>query len=134
MTRTKAYFFATVVLVVAAQAWPGPVRTGDEVPAAEEPATDMALSRDSLIPREDWKLRIEEARKRAALARRDWQLNAPLRTLAPAPPERIATQRVLSDDTLQPGDIVSTDKGLFLFRGRSGADGQSTDFVPIAPR
>lgn len=33
--------------------------------------------------------------------------------------------------TLQPGDIVSTDKGLFLFRGRSGADGQTADFVPV---
>ena len=77
MTRMKAHFVATVVLVVAAQAWPGPGRAGDEVPAAEEPANDLALSPDSLIPREDWKRRIEDARKRAEQARRDWQLNAP---------------------------------------------------------
>ena len=37
----------------------------------------------------------------------------------------------VGDDTLQPGDIVSTDKGLFLFRGRSGPDGQTADFVPM---
>jgi hypothetical protein len=49
----------------------------------------------------------------------------------PDPPDKIATQRVLDDDTLQPGDIVSTDKGLFLFRGRSGPDGQTADFVPM---
>jgi hypothetical protein len=73
-------------------------------------------------------------RKRAEQARRDWRINAPLRLVVPDPPEKIATQRVLSDDTLQPGDIVSTDRGFFLFRGRSGADGQTPDLVPIAPR
>ena len=31
-------------------------------------------------------------------------------------PEKIATKRVLNDETLEPGDIVATDKGLFLFR------------------
>jgi hypothetical protein len=134
MTRMKAHFVAAIVLTVAAQAWPELGHAGDEVPADEEPAIDMALSPDSLIPREDWKRRIEDARKRAAQERRDWQLNAPLRMLAPDPPEKIASQRVLGDDTLQPGDIVSTDKGLFLFRGRSGADGQTADFVPITPR
>lgn len=50
------------------------------------------------------------------------------------PPEKTATQRVLTDDTLRPGDIVSTDKGLFLYRGKSGTDGQVTDFVAIPPR
>ncbi|MGY0575856.1 hypothetical protein ACTGJ9_036460 [Bradyrhizobium sp. RDM12] len=133
MTRMKAHFVATFVLVVAAQAWTGPGRAGDEVPAAEAPANDLALSPDSLIPREDWKRRIEDARKRAERARRDWQHNAPLRLFAPDPPEKIATQRVLGGDTLQSGDIVSTDKGFFLFRGRSGADGQTPDLVPIAP-
>jgi hypothetical protein len=53
---------------------------------------------------------------------------------APDPPEKIATERVLNDDTLQPGDIVSTDKGFFLFRGRSGTDEQTMDFVPVTPR
>jgi hypothetical protein len=117
----KAHFVAAIVLVVATQAWTGSGRAGDEVPAAEAPANDMALSPDSLIPRDGRKRRIDDARKRAEQARRDWQLNPPLRSFAPDPPEKIATERVLGDDTLQPGDIVSTDKGLFLFRGRSGA-------------
>lgn len=73
-------------------------------------------------------------RARAEQARRDWRLNAPLRTIVPDPPEKIATERLLSDDTLQPGDIVSTTKGYLLFRGRSGADGQAADVVPIVPR
>ncbi|TYL87207.1 hypothetical protein [Bradyrhizobium cytisi] len=134
MTGMKANFVATIVLVVAAQAWTGPGRAGDEVPAAEAPANDMAHSPDNLIPRDDWKRRIDDARKRAEQARRDWRINAPLRLVVPDPPEKIATQRVLGDDTLQSGDIVSTDKGFFLFRGRSGADGQTPDLVPIAPR
>lgn len=53
---------------------------------------------------------------------------------ASEPPEKTATQRVLTDDTLRPGDIVSTDKGLFLYRGKSGTDGQVTDLVAIPPR
>ena len=138
MPRLEIDFGVMVVLVVVLQAWSGQGRAGDEAsttpPTTDDQAGDLVSSPDSLLSREDWKRRIEEARKRAAQARRDWQLNAPLRMLAPDPPEKIATQRVLSDDTLQPGDIVSTDKGLFLFRGRSGADGQTADFVPIAPR
>jgi hypothetical protein len=35
---------------------------------------------------------------------------------------------------MRPGDIVSTDKGLMLFRGRSAADGQTADLVPLHPR
>jgi len=50
------------------------------------------------------------------------------------PREKIATQRVLNDDTLQPGDIVSTDKGFFVFLGRSGTDEPTADFVPVTPR
>lgn len=138
MPRLEIDFGAMVVLVVVLQAWSGQGRASDEAstmpPITDDQTSDLGPSPDSLLSREDWKRRIEEARKRAALARRDWQLNAPLRMLAPDPPEKIATQRVLSDDTLQPGDIVSTDKGLFLFRGRSGADGQTAVFVPIARR
>ncbi|WFU70990.1 hypothetical protein [Bradyrhizobium sp. CB2312] len=127
-----------VALVVMIQAWSGQARAGDEVSmagsAAESEASDLVASPDSHISREDWKRRIGEARSRAEQARREWRLNAPLRTFVPDPPEKIATERVLSNDTLQPGDIVSTDKGFFVFRGRSGTDGQAADFVPIAPR
>jgi hypothetical protein len=82
---------------------------------ADQRHLSLSLSPDSLIPREDWKRRVDDARKRAEQARRDWRLNDPRRMVEPDPPEKIATQRVLSDDTLQPGDIVSTDKGFLLF-------------------
>jgi hypothetical protein len=133
MTRIKIHFGAMVALVAAAQAWIGPCRGGEEPPGADQ-ANDVVPFADSQISRYDWKLRIEDARKRAAQARQDSRLNAPLRVPAPDPPEKIATERVLNDDTLQPGDIVSTDKGFFLFRGRSGTDEQTMDFVPVMPR
>jgi hypothetical protein len=66
MTGMKANFVAIIVLVVAAQAWTGPGRAGDGVPAAEAPANDMAHSPDSLIPRDDWKRRIDDAQARRA--------------------------------------------------------------------
>lgn len=138
MLPMRPDFGAMVALVVAIQAWSGSAWAGDEVSTAgatvEGEASDLVASPDSHISREDWRRRIGEARSRAEQARRDWRQNAPLRTFAPDPPEKIATERVLSDDTLQPGDIVSTDKGFFVFRGRSGADGQAADFAPIAPR
>ncbi|MBW7971535.1 hypothetical protein [Bradyrhizobium sp. BR 10289] len=103
-------------------------------PNAAQQADSLVPSSDTLVSRDDWKRRIEEARSRADRARWDWRLNAPLRIAVPDPPEKIATERVLSDDTLQPGDIVSTDKGLLQFRGWSGEDGRTADFVPIVPR
>jgi hypothetical protein len=131
----KVRFGATVALVAAVLGWSA---AADEVSttraAAGEQADDVAASPDSLVTREAWKQRIEQARARAEQARRDWRLNAPLRPFTPDPPEKIATERALSDDTLQPGDIVSTTNGFLLFRGRSGVDGQAADFVPIVPR
>ncbi len=79
--------------------------------AAIEDAESL-LSPDRLISRDDWKRRLIEARKRADRARADWSRMAPPPApILPDPPEKIATERVLSDDTLRPGDIVSTDKG-----------------------
>ncbi|MGY4626735.1 hypothetical protein [Bradyrhizobium sp. USDA 4486] len=127
-----------IALVVTIHASCGQAWAGDGISTtgsmAESQASDPVASPDSHISRQDWKRRIEQARSRAEQARREWRQNAPLRTFVSDPPEKIATERVLSDDTLQPGDIVSTDKGFFVFLGRSGADRQAADFAPIAPR
>jgi hypothetical protein len=83
-------------VVVSLHVWSGQVLAGDEVPtppSAEEQTNDVAASPYSQVSREDWKRRIDEARKRAEQARRDWQLNAPLRSLEPDPPEKIASER-----------------------------------------
>lgn len=45
-----------------------------------------------------------------------------------------SVERALNDYTLQPGDIVSTEKGLLQFRSWFGADGRTAQFAPTAPR
>ena len=42
---------------------------------------------------------------------------------------RIASELAMDDSTLQKGDIVSTDRGFFVYRG-IGADGYTSDFAP----
>jgi len=39
---------------------------------------------------------------------------------------------VLTDDSLQRGDIVSTDRGLFIFKGQPDRERRSDDFVPLS--
>jgi hypothetical protein len=55
----------------------------------------------------------------------------------PVEAERLASQVVMNDRSLHRGDIVSTVRGFFLYRGR-GPDGYTNDFVrvpnPISPR
>jgi hypothetical protein len=45
--------------------------------------------------------------------------------------ERIASHMAMTDTSLQKGNIVSTDRGFFIYRG-VGADGYTNDFVPVA--
>jgi hypothetical protein len=42
-----------------------------------------------------------------------------------------ASERVLNDDSLMKGDIVVTDKGMFVFRGRSNEEHKASDFDPV---
>ncbi|CCD92779.1 conserved exported hypothetical protein [Bradyrhizobium sp. ORS 375] len=99
---------------------------GPAVVAAEElvaPGAEDRLSPDSMISRDAWRQKVQQARERAEQARRE----SAARPREPAPPppspEQFATERVLGDETLQAGDVVSTGKGLFLFRGRSDDGG-----------
>ena len=48
----------------------------------------------------------------------------------PVEVERIASDMAMNDSILQKGDIVSTYRGFFLFRGL-GPDGITNDFVPV---
>lgn len=45
--------------------------------------------------------------------------------------DRIVSDMVMNDGSLQKGDIVATDRGFFVFRGLA-ADGVTGDFVPVA--
>ncbi len=48
----------------------------------------------------------------------------------PVEVERVASDIVMNDGSLHKGDIVSTDRGFFLYRGL-GPDGYANDFVRV---
>src|SRR5258708_751848 len=75
-----------------------------------------ALDTDvSQMTRQEWRDHIKASRQRAEIMRRE------RRGFVPQPPilEEVAeqaTKRALEDDSLRPGDIVSTNRGLFRYR------------------
>lgn len=98
---------------------------------ANPPLNDAAPT----MTRPEWQQRIEQARRRVRDLALDRQLH-PERYLPPPPedPEISATARVLRDESLQPGDIVATTKGLLVFRGKSDQPRRAEDFVPLPGR
>lgn len=97
----------------------------------ESPIFETAPSEPS---REEWRERVQAARQKAreiALERRN---HPELYFVPEQDQERVATDRVLSDQSLQPGDIVSTKKGLFIFRGHPDQPRKNEDFIQVPPR
>ncbi|WP_249140652.1 hypothetical protein [Bradyrhizobium manausense] len=84
--------------------------------------------------REDWRQRIEDAKRRAKEVSRERRENPELYRPIPEDPERAASERVLNDESLQRGDIVATKKGIFVYQGRSDQPRRDQDFLPIAPK
>jgi hypothetical protein len=97
----------------------------------------VSLSQDAIdepqpeLTREEWKARIEAARRRAEDSRRDHVIAAPAPPTETAKEEELS-RRAIEDDSLQPGDIVSTNRGFFRFKGRPLEPRQPDDFVPMA--
>src|SRR4051812_6847868 len=85
---------------------------------------------DQAISREQWRANVEEARRRIDQMRREGRSFAPP-TESAADASKEMFQRVLEDDSLRPGDIVSTDRGLLIFKGRSSGEPGPNDFAPI---
>jgi len=82
------------------------------------------------VSREDWQAQVTASRARADTMRRE------RRSLAPQQPtvDEIAQQnstQVLEDDSLLPGDIISTNQGLFQFQGSPDGSRKPGDFVRI---
>jgi hypothetical protein len=86
------------------------------------------------ISRNAWRQRIEDARKRAREVARERREHPELYMPIPEDPDLVATERVLNDESLQTGDIVSTNKGMFVFRGRADQPRRQEDFVPLPAR
>jgi hypothetical protein len=93
-------------------------------------AQDESEPDQALISREQWRANVEEARRRVDQIRREGSRFAP-------PPQSAADasselfQKLLEDDSLRPGDIVSTDRGMLIFKGRSSGEPGPSDFAPI---
>lgn len=86
------------------------------------------------VSRHQWLQRLQEARQRAKETALEHRLHPERYAPSPEDQARIASERVLNDGSLQPGDIVSTDKGLFVFRGSADQPPTSEDFVPLPNR
>lgn len=85
------------------------------------------------MSREQWRERVVEAKRRA----KQFALENRGRIALPpsaAEEQRIASERVLNDESLQSGDIVSTNKGLYLFKGRPDRERNDSDFIALQPR
>jgi hypothetical protein len=74
---------------------------------------------DAELTREQWQQRIEDARRRTE----DFVASAGTADSSDPLPrnlqEREASERAMNDPTLQVGDIVSTERGLVVFLGRT---------------
>jgi hypothetical protein len=86
------------------------------------------------ISRQEWLAQVQEAKRIAKETARERRNHPELYATSPVNQERVASERALNDNSLQPGDIVSTDKGLFVFRGRSDQQPKSEDFVRVPSR
>ncbi|MBB4396224.1 hypothetical protein [Bradyrhizobium sp. ERR14] len=86
------------------------------------------------VSRDEWRQRIEDARRRAKEASRERREHPELYKPIPEDPDLVATERLLRDDSLQRGDIVTTKKGMFVYQGRSDQPRRDQDFVPVNPK
>ncbi len=91
-----------------------------------------AQERDSSqMSREEWQAQVKASRELIELMRPRRRSSTPRR---PTPEEiaEAASRQVLEDYTLVPGDIVSTNRGLFRFRGEpDDRERAPEDFVRI---
>ncbi len=96
---------------------------------AEEPASDDYP--DAQLSDTHWRQRVEDARRRTeafVAGARSRQTEAPARSAEDD--AKAADERIMNDDSLQRGDIISTSKGLLVFMGRSDSERTPGDFQP----
>lgn len=100
-----------------------------------EPAvSDYLPPSEPEVSRDEWRQRIEDARRRAKEVSRERREHPELYKPVPEDPDLVATERLLRDDSLQRGDIVTTKKGMFVYQGRSDQPRRDEDFVPVSPK
>ncbi|MDA9498228.1 hypothetical protein XI05_12365 [Bradyrhizobium sp. CCBAU 11357] len=103
--------------------------------AEPEPSlSDFLPPTEPEVSRDEWRQRIEDARRRAKEVARERREHPELYKPIPEDPDLVATERLLRDDSLKPGDIVATKKGMFVYQGRSDQPRRDQDFVPVNPK
>lgn len=89
-------------------------------------AQERATADTSRMSREEWQAHVKASRERLDQMRRDGK-----GLVAPPPGQdeiAEAASREVLNDTLVPGDIVSTTRGLFRFRGSPDRERRPEDF------
>lgn len=103
--------------------------------AEPEPSlSDYLPPSEPEVTRDEWRQRIEDARRRAKEVSRERREHPEFYKPIPEDPDVVATERLLRDDSLQRGDIVTTKKGMFVYQGRSDQPRRDQDFVPVNPK
>ncbi|MFT4115663.1 hypothetical protein [Bradyrhizobium sp.] len=83
------------------------------------------------MSREQWQDTLKASRERATQMRRE-RKGLPIYQQSTAKDlAEEASKRILEDDSLLPGDIVSTSRGLFRFQGSPDRERRPDDFVPV---
>ncbi|MBR0715872.1 hypothetical protein [Bradyrhizobium liaoningense] len=100
----------------------------------EPSINDYLPSAEPEPSRQDWRQRIDDARRRAKEVSRERREHPELYKPIPEDPEKVASERVLNDESLQRGDIVATKKGMFVYQGRSDQPRRDQDFLPVDPK
>jgi hypothetical protein len=128
-SATLAVGFVLVCLAMVA-GWSGHGLAADEPGMAP---TDLDPGQPE-VTRDEWRQRLEEAKRRSKEVARDRREHPELYAPIPEDPAIVATERLLNDESLRNGDIVSTKSGLFVYRGRGDLPRRSEDFVPVPRR
>lgn len=100
----------------------------------EPSLSDYLAPSEPEVSRDEWRQRIEDARRRAKEVSRERREHPELNKPIAEDPDLVATERLLNDDSLQRGDIVATKKGMFVYQGRSDQPRRDQDFVPVKPK
>lgn len=104
--------------------------------AAQEIGIEAEVQDDvaTEVSRDEWRQRINQARQRAKVIAKERRERPELYAPPPEDMDLVSSQRVLNDDSLQSGDIVSTKQGLFVFRGRNDRQRLKDDFIALPSR
>jgi hypothetical protein len=93
-------------------------------------AQERVPENPAAVTREDWQAQVKTSRARAEAMRREHR-SVVVRQPTVGEIAELNSRRIREDDSLLPGDIISTDQGLFQFRGSPDGNRRVDDFVRI---